>query len=255
VTGLLRAEALRFASRRLFRVIGLAIVGAILAAAVITFLESSKDPVQGFDDRFVYLEMIDATRSVAMGLFVLGYVVAASFVGAEWGTGTIATLLTWQPRRGRVLAAKSIVGAAWIAAAVVILLAFLAVVFLPVAAFRGTTDGLDGSTWSTLAGIWGRAAGVGAFAAFLGCSIATITRSTAGAIGVFFGYIVIVENILGTIASGRFQPWLLVHLLSNALGARALLQADAINPGVLLPIYGVAVIAAGWETFRRRDVT
>lgn len=255
MTGLLVAEIRRFTSRRLFHLLAALLLAAVVAAAVVTAVESSQSLVQGVDDRFVYLDVIDASRSVSLVLFVLGLVISASFVGAEWSSGSITTMLTWEPRRSRVYTAKTLVAALMIGVGTVATLAFLAVIFLPVAAFRGTTEGLDGSTWWTLAGIWARGAGVAAFGACVGSALATMTRNTAGAIGVFFGYSLVIENILAAIRDGRLQPWLLIHVLAHALGNAPLLQAPTISSAVLLPIYAAAVLAAALAVFQRRDVT
>jgi ABC-2 type transport system permease protein len=297
VTGLIRAEILRFASRRLFRMLGVLVIAGLLAAAVIAFLQSSKDPDAGraeaqrivaqcerdiaevpppqqgegfrcprvediageIDKRFVYARsMPDATRGVAIAFFILAFVVSASFVGADWASGSTTTLLTWEPRRGRVFAAKVVAASILIAVAAVLTLAFLDVVFLPVAALRGTTEGLDGSVWWTLAGVWLRGSGIAVFGAVVGAAIATITRNTAGAVGVAFGYGVVLENLLSVIRGGRLQPWLLQNLFARVLGIDVRGPSGPISnlrPTVLLPIYGIAVLAAGYAALRTRDVT
>ncbi len=307
MTGLIRSEVLRFTSRRLFRSLVALVVAGLVASAVIAFIQSSKDPNAGlaearrvvadcersvgdvpreqlgeefrcpsveelasaFDKRFIYADtMPDATRGVAVALFVLAFVVAASFVGSEWGTGSITTLLTWEPRRGRVLAAKTIAAAALLAVAMALALAWLAIVFLPVGALRGTLDGVDGSMWWTLAGIWLRGSALAAFAAAAAAGLSTITRNTAGAIGIAFGYALILDNVLGVIRGGRLRPWLLQHLLPRMLGLPVELQEPgdfgpeihqttltALRPVVLLSIYAVAILAAAYAVFRARDVT
>lgn len=309
--GLVRSEMLRFVSRRLFRFLALAVVSGLVAAAVIAFVQSSKDPNAGraaaerdvarcktdearaqaeappgspkvvfgcqsveelapaYDKRFVYDDtMRDATRGVAVTLFVLAFVIAASFVGADWGSGSTTTLLTWEPRRGRVLAAKAIASAVLLAVAVPIVLALLDIVFLPVAALRGTLEGTDWSLWWTLVGVWARGSLLAVFAAAIATGLATITRNTAGAIGIAFGYALILDNILGAIRSGRLRPWLLQHLLPRMLGfpvelrepgdfGRAIQQTTLTmtRPIVLFSIYAAAVLAAAYATFRARDVS
>ena len=309
MTGLVRAEVIRFTSRRLFRYIAVLAVAGIAASAVIAFVQSSNDPDAGleaarlqvadcegfkqsvrpeqkseidcpsvealaaqFDKRFRYTEaMPDATRGVSVAFFILSFVVAASFMGAEWGSGSMTTLLTWEPRRGRVLVAKVIAAAGLLALAAALLLALLDVVFIPVASLRGTTAGLTGSVWWTLAGIWLRGAALATFAAFVACAISTITRNTAGAIGVAFGYGVIIDPLLGTIRSGRFRPWLLQHLLPRLLGLPVEVPQPefaepgvvptiqttltAVRPVVVLSIYAAAVLALAYAAFRARDVT
>jgi ABC-2 type transport system permease protein len=310
VIGLIGAEVNRFTSRRLFRYIAVLAVAGIFAAALIAFIQSSKDPqasvqaaqrevescrearteflnqnkgaefdcptveqiVQQFDKRFRYAEtMPDVTRGVAVTMFILSFVVAASFMGAEWGSGSMTTLLTWEPRRGRVLAAKVIAGAGLLALAAALLLALLNIVFIPVASLRGTTAGMSGSLWWTLAGIWLRGAGLAVFGAVVASGIATIARNTAGAIGVAFGYGIILDPLLGVIRRGRLRPWLLQHLLPRLLGfpvevpqagfnepgvLPSLQQTlTAIRPVVVLTMYGAIVLAVAYAAFRARDVT
>jgi ABC-2 type transport system permease protein len=307
VTGLVRSEVLRFTSRRLFRTLGVLVVAGLLAAAVIAFLQSSKDPNAGladarrivaecerhiaelppeeregggflcprvegltrdFDKRFVYADLIpDASRGVAIVFFLLAFAVAASFVGADWGSGSLTTLLTWEPRRGRVLAAKTIAATALLTVVVAVALALLAVVFLPVAALRGTLDGVDGSLWWTLAGIWLRGAVLAVFASVAGAGLATITRNTAGAIGIAFGYALVLDNLLGVIRGGRLRPWLLQHLLPRMVGLTAELQEPgdfgpsvrqsltAVRPVIVLTMYGLAIMTAAYVSFRARDVS
>jgi ABC-2 type transport system permease protein len=308
--GLVGAEVVRFASRRLFRFIAVLAVAGILAAAITAFVQSSKDPKAGleaarqevanceqhrlefqnqnkgaqfdcpsladiapqYDKRFLYAETIpDASRGVAVALFVLCVVLAASFVGAEWGSGSMTTLLTWEPRRGRVLAAKVIAAVALLALASALLLALLAVVFLSVGSLRGTLDGLTRSVWWTMAGIWLRGAGLAAFGAAIACGIATISRNTAGTIGVAFAYGVILDPLLGVIRHGRYRPWLLQHLLPRVLGLPVEVPQDTdfsggvipsiqrtlsvARPVVVLACYAAAVLAVAYAALRTRDVT
>jgi hypothetical protein len=295
-----RSEMLRFTSRRLFRALALLVIAGLVAAAVIAFVESSKDPNAGraaaqsdyarckadeaqaqadappgsgrvvfdcssveelsvaYDKRFRFAEtMPDATRGVAVAFFILSFVVAASFVGADWASGSTTTLLTWEPRRARVFAAKVIATCLLLAAAAVVTLALLAVLFIPVAALRGTTEGVTGSLWWTLAGVWVRGAALTVFGGCLAASIATISRNTAGAIGVAFGYGVILENILLFIRGGRLRPWLLQELFQRVLGVVPFEGAAASNlrATILLSIYGAGTIAVGYLVMRTRDVT
>jgi ABC-2 type transport system permease protein len=223
----------------------------------------------GYDDRFVFAsEMAESTRGVALALFGFALVIAASFVGAEWGSGTMATLLTWEPRRGRVLAAKTISIAALLAVAVFVILAFIDVVYFGIAALRGVTDGTDGSTWWTLAGIWLRGSAIAAFAAMLGAGLATYTRNTAGAIGIGMGYTLIVDPLLGVWREGQFRDWLFqqnfmqligmpveVSEEANEFGEFALAVLSPGRPLLLLALYGALVLGLAYLVFRTRDIT
>ncbi len=312
MTGLVRAELLRFISRRLFRAIGAIAVLLVLVSVVISFLQSSNDPDAGleaarrdvaaceasrgqfegekfpteqpesgffcptvedlagqYDKRFDYVDtMPDVSRLIAVALFVLSFVVGASFMGAEWGSGAMTTLLTWEPRRGRVLVAKVIAGTLLMAAASVLLLALIAVVYLPVASLRGTTRGLDGSVWWTLFGVWARGAGLAMFGSAVAMAISTITRNTAGAVGVAFGYGVILDPLLGVIRRGAYIEWLLQYNIARFLGFVDLPQRqpdvstgfvqtqEALGisrPAILFAIYAAIALGIAYATMRSRD--
>ncbi len=310
--GLLRAEVLRFASRRLFRYAAVLAVGGVLVGAMLAFVRSSSDPNAGladarqevanceraqrafveeypsappgdfycptinelrdaYDKRFVYAETIpNVSRGVAAALFVASVLIGASFVGAEWGSGSMTTLLTWEPRRGRILAAKVIALVLLPSLGAVLLLALLAMAFLPVSVFRGSTAGLDGSTWWTIAGIWARAAGLAAFGASVAAAIATLTRNSVGVVGVAFAYGVILDPLLGSVRSGRLRPWLLQHNVPRLLGFLSVPQPDTQTsigvaspdvaltvqrPILLLTLYAAVILAMAYAAFRSRDVT
>jgi hypothetical protein len=150
-------------------------------------------------------------------------------------------------------------------------LAFLDVVFLPVGALRGTTEGLGRSMWWTLAGIWARGAGLAAFGAMIAAGIATIARNTAAVVGVAFAYGIILDPILGAIRRGAFRPWLLQHNVPRLLGFPDVPQPEpqfaggtifrqpmALGPGrplILFAICAAIVLAVAYLMFRTRDVT
>jgi hypothetical protein len=182
----------------------------------------------------------------------------------------MTTMLTWEPRRGRVLAAKTIACLVTLAVAVVVLLAFLAVVYLPIGALRGSTAGIGGAFWQHLSAIWLRAAGLALFGASLGVGLATLTRNTAGAAGIGFVYGAILDPLFGQLFKGRFRPWLFQHLLPRLMGipvegpTRALPAGGteviskaltATRPVVLLSIYAAGLLAVAYASFRTRDVT
>jgi len=228
------------------------------------------DVLPGFDKRFRYAESIpSATRNIALPLFLLAFAVAASFVGAEWGTGMMTTTLTWEPRRGRVLLAKVIPAFVVLGTAVAVILAFLAVVYFPIGVFRGTTAGMTGAFWQHLSGLWLRAGLLAVFGAALGVGLATLARNTVAALGIGFGYVAIFDPILSHLWKARFAPWLLMQNFMRAMrlpvetvvrqSAFGRLTTEKIlsstRPAILLTIYGLALLAAAYYTFRSRDVT
>ena len=118
---LLLAEIRRAFSRRLVRVlIALAIVGIVLAGVGV-FLDSadlSQTKLLDPDDRrpaaLVHWWVSGGDGGVlgftGLMLLVGGLLGGASVVGAEWRSGTVITVLTWEPRRVRLLASER---AAW----------------------------------------------------------------------------------------------------------------------------------------------
>jgi hypothetical protein len=181
----------------------------------------------------------------------------------------MTTTLTWEPRRGRVLLAKVIPALIVLGAAVVVLLAFMALVFIPIGVFRGITTGMTGSSWLHLASLWLRAACVGMFGAALGVGLATLARNTVAALGIGFVFIAILDPILSHLWRGRFAPWLVMQNLQRTMGLPVehvvkqtafgnqvtLTVLSATRPAILLPIYGVGLLAIAYAAFRGRDVT
>ena len=96
----------------------------------------------GGDQRFPLSELPDILQGAGILVVIGGLLLGASFAGAEWHAGTMTTLLTWEPRRVRVLAAKAIVTAAAVFVLMVLLLAVFAGALTLVASTRGITDHL-----------------------------------------------------------------------------------------------------------------
>ena len=62
--------------------------------------------------------------------------------------------------------------------------------------FNGTTDGVDGSFWFSLAVVMARTSVITAAAAVLAMSLATAARNTAFAVIAMFAWIVVVEGLI-----------------------------------------------------------
>ena len=152
---------------------------------------------------------------------LLGLILAASLIGAEWQAGTFASLLTWEPRRLRVAAAKVtavVVGALAIATVATALL--LGVESL-VAAAHGTFATLlrdappqphfAKQTWAMA----GRAALVVMIVSGIGAALALLLRHTVAALGVAIGYLIVGEGIIGSLRHGDVRH----HLLQSRLDA------------------------------------
>jgi hypothetical protein len=240
------------------------------AAVVPGGCPTAQELLPSFDKRFVYAVAVPSTtRNIALPLFFVAFALAASFIGAEFGTGMMTTTLTWEPRRGRVLLAKAVPAFVVLGAAVIVLLAFMAVAYIPIGALRGTTAGMSGGFWEHLTGLWLRAAGLAVFGAALGIGLATLARNTVAALGIGFLYVAIIDPIVSHLWRGRFAPWLLMHNLQRAMRLpvettlnrtaighqEALRVLSGTRPAILLTIYGIALLLAAYGAFRARDVT
>jgi len=196
-------------------------------------------------DRFHFSEIRKLFVSLGLPLAFLGWFIGATFIGADWHSGSLATTLTWEPRRFRLLLAKAIACAGMIFTIVYVLLTLLLVALLPVANFKGTFHGVDADWWTATALTAGRVALVSGMFGLIGFSIAALARNTAAAVGLAFGYFLIDGFARST---ERLDPWLLVEnlegVVSSSLGlgaAYSTLQAT----GLLIVYSATAFVMAG----------
>ena len=92
----------------------------------------------------------------------------------------------------------------------------------------------------------------------IGFAIATIGRNTAIALGVGFGYIVILENILGS-SLERWRQWLvlgnvIVLVSGNDEGGGDIPGRTVVEAAVFLTVVTIAMLAVAAGTFRARDL-
>jgi ABC-type transport system involved in multi-copper enzyme maturation permease subunit len=208
------------------------------------------------DRRFHYESLPDILVGMSPFAISLGWLLGASLVGAEWHAGTMATLLTWEPRRLRVLLAKLVAAAAFAFMLAVILQVVLGAALLPAGLLRGTTEGI-GWDWSrSLAGVGLRVAAVSVLGAVMGVSLATIGRNTAAALGIAFGYLAVVENVLRGLRPG-WTHWLLgdniVVVITNQSQPLPV-DRTVVEAALLLACYTAALVAVAVVSFRQRDV-
>lgn len=211
---------------------------------VLTSLWPEEEPVNGY------------LMVPVLFLTITAFIAGASMVGAEWKAGTFTNLLTWEPRRTRVLASKF--AAAGILAGVIAagLLVLYVGAFLPTIFGKGTTEGADGDWYRWLAAGIVRIALVTGLAATFGAAIATIGRNTSAAVGVAFGYFMVVENLVRGLRP-RWQPWLVSeNTVLWVTDARVDIGFDrgGGTAGVTLLCYVAVVALAAWILFTRRDV-
>jgi ABC-2 type transport system permease protein len=169
----------------------------------------------------------------------------------------MTTLLTWEPRRVRVIVAR--LTAVLLAAAVIglVLQVVFTLALLPALLVHGSTAGADAAWWRGLVGGVTRSAVLTGLAAALGASLAMIGRNTAVALGAAFVYLNVVEGVLRA-----WKPWLGRWLISE--NATIFLTGGRVNglsftrstvtATLTIVVYIAAVAAVATLLFRRRDV-
>jgi ABC-2 type transport system permease protein len=215
-------------------------------------------------------------------LAMFGFIVGASYVGAEWRTGGMMNLLLWRPRRLVVLGTKLGAMLAGLTALTVVLGAAWTGMFWMVATLRGITDTMTPGAWQSF-GLTGLRALVLVLAAgAIGFALASFGRHTAMAMGVAIGAFVIGVAGVGIIAGGMLQlPMVERYLWSTYIYAwmeRSVVLTDwnaqcepgtGINTDCVLPTFevtwqmsgfgiatvlAVVLVASMWQ-MRQRDVT
>ncbi|WP_229399490.1 ABC transporter permease subunit [Micromonospora okii] len=208
-------------------------------------------------------------------LVLFGFLVGASYIGADLSTGGVVNLLIWRPRRLVVLGAKlgTLLGA------LVLLSVLASAAYLGAFWLIGQTAGLPGATggdfWPALGLTWLRGLVLVLLAATAGFAIATLGRRTAAALGAVTAYAVVwelgVRVVWEVVGMPRGEDWMLSTYLDAWLTGQARLSDAtacrgvtgycdgnyqigwALGLAVLLTLVGV-LTASAFAAFRRRDL-
>jgi ABC-type transport system involved in multi-copper enzyme maturation permease subunit len=155
-------------------------------------------------------EMPGRVAMLAALLALVGYLVGASYVGAEWQHGTMAGLLLWEPRRAKVYTAKLF---ALLAGLLVVGAAAYAVAFAAhwvVADLVGDSGGVGPALQRSLGLAAARGLALALVIAACGFAIAYAARLSAAALGVAIAYIIGAEVGL-RLVSDESARWLLTE--------------------------------------------
>ncbi|MEH1055719.1 ABC transporter permease subunit [Micromonospora sp. CPCC 206171] len=168
------------------------------------FLPSSFDFRKTFDDTLVPFTAI---------LALVGFVVGASFVGAEWSTGGMMNLLLWRPKRLTVLLTKLAALLTGLLTLALTSAVVWTVGFWLVGTFRGTTAKTTSGAWQSFALTGLRGLLLVLTAATIGFALASLGRHTAMALGGAIALAVVGQfgvGILLSMANVTFvEAWLL----------------------------------------------
>ncbi len=217
----------------------------------------ANEPAGVDDPRFTRARLEGILYGVSAALALVGWALGASLVGAEFASRGMTTLLTWEPRRVRVFAAKTVAVVAAMAAFAAVALALVALAMWPALAMHGAPlEPDDPSLWS-LAGIVARGVALTAITSAMGLAIATIGRNTAIALGIGFGYIIVLENILAGSVE-RWRKWLLlgnvIVLVSGQDDGADVTGRTVTGAAVFLTLVAVTLLVAAATAFRTRDL-
>ncbi|GAB3592233.1 hypothetical protein GCM10027446_12480 [Angustibacter peucedani] len=167
--------------------------------------------------------------AVAVAGALVGALVGATAVGADWSSRAMLTLITWEPRRVRLLTARFTAVA--VVTAVVALVAQAVALGLGalVVATRGTwqtSPQPDGDAvyysqpaiigpahfWRDLVSLQVRGVGLVVLVAVTSAAVTMLTRHTAALLGLGFFWVAIVENAVRALFGSRGWPrWLLTE--------------------------------------------
>lgn len=209
------------------------------------------------------LNLSDVNRQSGVGVIIvlagLAMLIGATFVGADWASGSMSNQLLFESRRLRVYAAK----------ATAVLLVGLVVSFVVLAlwwtALGQVASHRDLSTsaaaWADIRGSVWRGGLLAGLAGVGGYAMTMLFRSTVATLGVLFGTVVATSLLIASLPLENAQRF----LPSNNIGAWVIDGLDYYTNTsqghltkwdgaiYLLVLLAAALLLSSWS-FRRRDV-
>jgi hypothetical protein len=185
---LVAADVHRVLWRPLTRALGLIAVVAIGFVSVVQFFHTSNHPFHPLTG------LRGGLGDAAAPLTLAGFILGASVLGADCTSRALTTLLTWEPRRQRVLAARAAACAAVTAVAALVALAVVTVALLPTAFAHGIGPWPTGARYLSMLGLAVRCALLAAAASVVGVCLAAIGGSTAAALAGAGVYLLVIEQ-------------------------------------------------------------
>lgn len=209
------------------------------------------------DPRFVYSDLPGILKGTTAPLVILAMVIGAAAMGADWQNRSLTTLLTWEPRRQRVLVAKALAVVAVVLAFTWLAQAVMSLALLPSGLWRGTMAGVDAEWARAMGGTLSRGALATGVFAVLGFAGASAAKSTTAVLGIAFGYVTVIENVVSGLLV-EWRQWLLlgntiVFVSGNDAGGD-LLNRSVVGAGVYLTALGLGAMVAALVAFQERDI-
>jgi ABC-2 type transport system permease protein len=267
---LLGSELARLRARRAVRAAVLVAVGLTVVVVVVTALRSTGTGPTDHTMRLrtLWLESHGHTRetalmSVSVYLFLVATALAATAIGGDYRAGTVATPLTWEPRRTRLATARLLAIVVITAGVYLLVTGVLVGGWWLGAATRGTVT-VPSHFWPDLLRVVARCLAATVGFALVTAGVVLLTRSTVGGMVVWVAYLVGIEGVLANQISGLRSHLLIANLAAFLDGhpfritdggtGRQLVIAPS-DGLVLLVTVVVGVVGLGVVAFARRDVT
>jgi hypothetical protein len=198
-------------------------------------------------------------------LALFGFLVGASFVGAELTSGGMTNLLLWRPQRLRVLGAKLGTLLAGVTGLAVAATALYLGTFWILAQVAGLPGNQTGAFWGGLLVVCLRGIGLALVAASIGFAIATAGRHTSAALGLAAAYAVVWEiggrTVMLIVDADQPERWMLSSYLAAWMNGRLDLTMGGSeyairwwHAGLLFAVLLGAGVTAVFAQFRRRDL-
>lgn len=158
-------------------------------------------------------------------LALFGFLVGASYIGADLTSGGMTNLLLWRPQRMVVLGTKlGTLLAATLLVSVVAGALYLGA-FRLIAEIRGLPGDLDGEFWRWLGLTAGRGLVLILLVTTVAFAIATLGRHTAAALGAVAAYAVVweagVRIVMEIVGTARPDQWMLSSYIGVWMAGRA----------------------------------
>ncbi|GAA2718345.1 ABC transporter permease subunit [Micromonospora olivasterospora] len=228
-----------------------------------------------FDFRASFGDTITAFTAI---LALVGFVVGASYVGAEWSSGGMMNLLLWRPQRLRVLLTKLAALLSGLLAVTLPAAVLWTAGFWLIGTLRGTTAKTTSGVWQSFALTGLRGLALIAVATTIGFALASLGRHTAMALGGAIGLVVVGQFGLGIVLSMAGTPFVEAWLLPtyglawmdqkvtlenwqscNTISYGGECKPDTLeltwqHSAILLTVGLVLALGAALVTMRRRDI-
>jgi ABC-type transport system involved in multi-copper enzyme maturation permease subunit len=282
MTGLMIAETQRFVSRRITRFFPLVlallfIVGTVIAYLVIQSEDGSVDFVgdlgsfgrTGAQGPIATVDQPDHATAILgpLGFLlpIMAFTLGASFFGADQKSGVIELLLTWEPKRLRLLAVRALGGGVVTTVIAIALSAFFVGVMWVLASVAGTTDGMTGQMWGWIAAAVVRSGVASGLFFLFGLGLTVLLNNSTASIIAFMIYAFVIENLLQAFL-GWLAPFLPMGNAQSFVSGTNVVVFDVFGDdpaelshgyllaGLIVLAYALASLLAGMLVFRRRDI-